>query len=93
MNAATTWGLLIVFVGALATIQFVKVTGRALRRRGAWYQLIVWLLMLVIVAYPTILWGGLLMGFWLITPETGRPAVVLLLAAVLSLGILVQPTQ
>lgn len=93
MTAATFWGFSIVICGALAMIQFLKVTSRSIHRKGAWYQLITWGLILAVVTYPTVLYGGLLMGYWQITPEVGRPALALLLAAVVWLGLLVQPTQ
>ena len=74
-------------------IQYFKVTVRSIRRRGKWYQVVTWLLVLLIVIFPTVLWGGSEMGYWRITPDTGRPAVALLMAAVLWLGLLVHPTQ
>lgn len=87
MTTALFWGILIVIFGAWGTVIYsILAFKRLLRRQSSpfWLDVIITL----VCAYSTILWGGHITGMWIITPEYGRPAMALAIAALIWLGFL-----
>lgn len=87
MSLATLWTLLVVGWGAAGAAIYLRLIWRA-RRTLQRAPLALGVIIAVVCAYPAILWGGQELGWWTISPDWGRPALVLSLAANAWLGLL-----
>jgi hypothetical protein len=85
MTAATFFALMIVICGAMAGLLFFIST---FRPHAFWSWRVLCLLISSVCFYCATLWGGAQLDIWVLTPELGRPALALTLAALAWLGLL-----
>ena len=83
---AELWSVLIIVFGAGSGMLYGYATLRA-KARG--WPFLMGCLLVAISMYPAVLWGGQALGIWTITPEWGRPALVMTLAGLNWLALLI----
>lgn len=87
MSSALFWAYAVMFFGAAGAGMYLYLTWQA-RHRVKFTSLVLGLLIAGTCAYPAVLWGGQTLGWWVVTPEYGRPALGLTLVALVCLGLL-----
>lgn len=86
MTPALFFAWMIVGFGFTAGLLFLSAS---LSRPGHWSWRVLCLGTAVICWYCAVLWGGQQLRLWLISPEFGRPALGLTLAALTWFGLLI----
>ncbi len=86
MTPAAFFALMIVVFGALAGFLFLLAS---LRSKAFLSWRLLSFMTAAICLYCSALWGGAQLSWWAVTPELGRPALGLTLAALAWFGLLV----
>lgn len=76
MTVSSLWAALIVVTGLLSGMLYFYLTVQA---RVGGLRALIGLMLSAVCLYPAIVWGGQILGLWVVTPELGRPALFLTL--------------